>query len=284
MANQPKKAREKAVHDERDRIPLIWRDCDDPLNNAAIVNGDFWLHTPPIGNALILAQKTEGQWIEVLSGDGPTPKVSDPVIEMDGKRYMRDGRGRLTPLDLVSARDQLQDEMVRKVVAFAEVLSAQVSRFRGHTMDDIGAFDALLEAEYGGHARQSVKGNRTYSTYDGCMRVQVQISERVTFGPELQIARDLVDECLAEWAADSRDEIRAIVTRTFQVDKEGEISRAAIYSLTRLDIADARWRKAVEAIHDAMRVVGSKSYVRVYTRETPEDPWRPVTIDLAKAQ
>lgn len=281
MVKQPKKAAQEGL--KNDHTPLIWRDCDDPLNNPACLDGHFWLHAPTIGSELILAQKTEGQWVEVLSGDGPAPRVSDPVIETGGKRYMQDGRGRLTPIDLVSARDQLQDEMVRKVVAYAEQLSAQVARFRGHTMDDIGAFDSLLQEEYGGHARQSVKGNRTYMTYDACMRVQVQIAERVAFGPELQVARDLVDECLAEWAADSRDEIRAIVTRTFQVDKEGEISRSAIYSLTRLDIDDVRWRKAVEAIHDAMRVVGSKSYVRVYTRETPAAGWSPVTIDLAKA-
>ena len=209
--------------------------------------------------------------------------IEEGMLSIDGKPYMRDARGRLTPLDLVPAKDQIQDEVVRKIVAYAEELSEEIARFRGHTMDDIGTFDALLEDEYGGHARQSVKGNRTYLSFDGCYKVQVQIAERVAFGPELQVARDLVDECLREWSSDSRDEIRALVEHAFQVDKEGEISRGSIYSLARLDIDDQRWRKAVAAIHDAMRVVGSKAYVRIYRRETPEDAWAPVTIDLAKA-
>ena len=151
-------------------------------------------------------------------------------------------------------------------------------------MDDLGQFDALLAEEYGGHSRTSVKGNRTYLSYDGCYKVQVQIAERVAFGPELQVARSLIDECLAEWAADSRTEIRALVEHAFQTDKEGEISRGSIYSLARLDIDDPRWKSAVAAIHDAMRVVGSKSYVRIYRRETTEDAWEAVTIDLAKAR
>lgn len=209
--------------------------------------------------------------------------VTDASIEMEGQRYMRDGRGCLMPLDLVRPQDLLQDEMVRKIAHFAKELSDQIARFKGHTMDDIGAFDALLEAEYGGHARKSVKGNRTYLAYDGTIKVQVQVAERVAFGPELQVARDLVDECLAEWASGTRDEIKAVVTHAFQVDKEGEISRPAIYSLLRLEIEDARWKKAMQAIHDAMRVVGSKSYIRVHRRETPEGAWEPVTIDLAKA-
>ena len=194
----------------------------------------------------------------------------------------RDPRGRLTPFDMVSAKDQLQDELVRRVVYYGRELSERIARFRGHTMDDIGAFDALLEAEYGGHTRRSVKGNRTYMSFDGCFKVQVQVAERVAFGPELQVARDLVDECLADWSSDARDEIRALVTHAFNVDKEGEISRGAIYSLLRLDIEDDRWQRAMTAIRDAMRVVGSKNYIRIYRRNDADAPWEPVTVDLAK--
>ena len=204
-------------------------------------------------------------------------------IIIEGEIYMRDGQGRLTPEAMVRPQDQLQDELVRQMVNHADELSDRIARFRGHCFDDIGAFDALLEAEYGGHARRSVKGNRTYLSFDGMLKVQVQIAESVAFGPELQVARDLVDECLSEWAQGSRAEIRAIVTHAFNVDKEGEISRAGIYSLLRLDIADARWEQAMAAIRDAMRVVGSKTYIRCYRRAAPDAGWKPITIDLAKA-
>ena len=204
------------------------------------------------------------------------------VLELAGERYMRDPRGRLTPLDLVRPQDQLQDEMVRKIAGFAVTLSDQVARFRGHSMDDLGDFDALLSAEYGGHSRKSIKGNRTYMTVDGCVKVQVQVSETIDFGPELRVARDLVDECLAEWSADARVELRGIVENTFNVDKKGEISRAAIYSLLRMEIEDERWKRAMGAIRDAMRIVGSKQYVRIYRRDAADGAWEPVTIDLAK--
>ena len=204
-------------------------------------------------------------------------------VIVEGAAYLRDAQGRLTPEALVRPQDLLQDGMVRRIVAFAVDLSAQITRFRAHCFDDIAAFDALLQDEYGGHTRRSVKGNRTYLSYDGTMKAQVQIAERVAFGPEMQVARDLVDECLAEWSRDSGDEMRAIVGHAFQVDREGEISRAAIYSLLRLDIADARWQRAMAAIRDAMRVMGSKTYIRCYRRETPDAAWIPITIDLAKA-
>lgn len=229
------------------------------------------------------AEADRADWQDGLGSERVAALLAAATVTVGDDVYMKDGRGRMVPVALVPAKDQLQDEMVRTIVGHAKDLSEQIGRFRGHTMDDIGGFDALLEAEYGGHSRQSVKGNRTYMSHDGCYKVQVQISETVAFGPELQVARDLVDECLAEWAADSRAEIRALVEHAFQTDKEGEISRGSIYSLLRLDIEDPRWRKGMEALRDAMRVVGSKSYVRIYERETPEDGWQPVTIDLAKA-
>jgi hypothetical protein len=39
----------------------------------------------------------------------------------------------------------------------------------------------------------------------------------------------------------------------------------------------------MEAIRDAMRVTGSKMYVRFHERQKITDPWSAVTIDLAKA-
>jgi len=141
---------------------------------------------------------------------------------------------------------------------------------------------ALLAEKYGAQ-KGGAKGNTTFQTLDGCQKVQVQVSDLIDFGPEIQTAKTLIDECLNEWAADSRPEIRAIVTRAFNTDKEDQINRSEILMLLRLEIEDPRWLKAMEAIRDAMRVTGSKSYVRFYTRDAPDAAWTTITIDLAKA-
>jgi Protein of unknown function (DUF3164) len=200
----------------------------------------------------------------------------------NGKTYMPDAKGSLIPVELVKPQHKLEDETVRKIVGFARALSDQIARFRGHTMTDLGEFDALLEQEYGGK-RGGQKGNRTYQTFDGLLKVQVQVSDFIDFGPELQIAKGLFDECMNEWSAEAPAEIRAVVTRAFNTDKAGQINRSEIFTLLRLDIEDARWKRAQDAIRDAMRIVGSKEYVRFYERDRPTDAWRAITIDLAKA-
>lgn len=209
-------------------------------------------------------------------------RVQPGLIDINGKPYMRDAKGGLQPVETIKPEDQLEDETVRRIMGYALDLSEQVTRFKAHTFADLGALEALLAQEYGA-TKGGAKGNKTFMSFDGTYKVQVQVSDHIDFGPQLQIAKELVDECLNEWSAASRPEIRAIVTRAFNTDKAGQINRAEIFMLLRLDIEDARWKRAMEAIRAAIRVVGSKTYVRCYQRENFDAPWQAVTIDLAKA-
>ncbi len=207
--------------------------------------------------------------------------IPDGRVDVDGDLHMRDAKRKLVPVSLIKPQHLLQDELVRKVMGYAVALSEQVARFKAHTFDDIGAFEALLEQEYGAKVG-GTKGNKTLMTHDGLMKIQVQVADYIDFGPELNTAKALIDDCLNEWAEGARDELRAIVTRAFNTDKPGQINRSEIFMLLRLDIGDERWKRAMAAIRDAMRIVGSKAYVRVYRREHQEAAWQPVSIDLAK--
>jgi len=204
------------------------------------------------------------------------------VVVLNGREFMNNAKGGLDPVANVKDQYKLEDQTVRKCIEFALNLNAQLSRFRGHTAADLGALDTLLAEKYnvtiGGK-----KGNRTYQTYDGLMKIQVQVSDLITFGPELQVAKSLIDACLTEWSADSRPEIQSIVTRAFNTEKEGQVNRADVFMLLKLEIQDDRWKTAMEAIRDAIRVTGSKEYVRFYQRDSLDDEWRAITIDLAKA-
>ena len=213
----------------------------------------------------------------------PDEIASPAFVMIEGAKYMRDARGALVPIGAVKPMDQLIDGQVRKIVAYARDLSARIARFKGHTFDDIGSLQALVGQEYGAKIGRGQKGNLTLTSFDGLQRVQLQVQDQLDFGPELQAAKKLVDECLTEWAAESRDEVRALVTRAFQVDKEGRINRAEIFMLLRVAIDDARWIRAMDAVRDSIRILGSKTYIRFSERDTPDGAWRSITIDLASA-
>lgn len=205
-----------------------------------------------------------------LGKDGPTPPEG----------YSKDAKGRLVPDKLIPEHARLEDAAVRTIAGYALDLHRQCHRFKGHSYDDLAAMDDLVAEKYGHRRRGGAKGNRTYTSLDGRVRVVEQVHDRIAFGPELQVARELVDECISEWAEGTRSEIQALVRHAFEPDKQGEVSREAVFALRRLDIDDERWRQAQQAISDSIRVVGSASYLRVYARRTPEDEWLPVTIGM----
>lgn len=212
-----------------------------------------------------------------------TAQPVDPsVIVVGGKKFMADAGGRLVPLDLVKPEHKLEDETVRKIIGHARDLNAQIARFRGHTFDDVNSFVDLLAQQYGGK-RGGTKGNVTISSYDGTEKVVIQVQDQLSFGPELQIAKTLVDECITAWSEGSNDNIRALVEHAFQVDKEGKINREALFQLRRLQIDDPQWHAAMTALGDAIRVIGSREYVRFYERSDARAAWRPISINLASS-
>lgn len=216
-----------------------------------------------------------------LSGDGavsPLPGRRD----IDGREYWLNADGGLIPDAAVKTVDKLQDGVVRKIVGNAIPLSAQVARFRQHSFDDVDGFVALLEQDYGAK-RGGSKGNLTLTSYDGCLKITVAVADTILFGPELQVAKGLVDECLREWSADSPADLQAIIARAFDVDGRGQVNRSALLTLLRHQISDERWLRGMQAIRDSMRVVGSKRYLRVHVRENAEAEWRAVSIDAASA-
>lgn len=203
-------------------------------------------------------------------------------IDVAGTPYLRDAKGSLVPLVSVKAADLLMDETVRNILSDARDLSATIAEFKGDVFGSVSALQALIAQNYGAPLGGK-KGNITLTSFDGCQKVKVQVADLLEFGPELQAAKALIDECLTEWASGGAAELRALVNRVFQVDKEGKINRAELFMLLRVEIADERWICAMDAIRDSIRVIGSRTYVRFYERDAPDAAWRAVTIDLAAA-
>lgn len=212
----------------------------------------------------------------------PPIEIPSGRVDMNGVEFIGTSDGGLIPVSAVKPQYLLEDDLVRQEIGHAWALSEQLSRFLEHFAENLMAYEQLVGEKYGAKVGGK-KGNKTLMTYDGLFKVQVQVADNVVFGPELQIAKSLVDECLTDWTSGSGDELKAVIQRAFNTDKEGQINRAALYSLLRLEIADPRWQNAMQAIRDAMRIVGSKSYVRFYHRQTTDAAWQAITIDLAKA-
>lgn len=208
--------------------------------------------------------------------------VSDGVIRFDGGEYMRASDGSLMPVANIRAQDKLQDELVRKILGFAMPLSETIARFVQHTFDDADDLVELLDQNYG-VKRGGKAGNLTFTTFDQLMKVEVSRAKIIDFGPSLEQAKALVDEVLAELARNADDVLKGLVTRAFNIENGGLANRAALLQLLRWEIPDDRWRRAMDAVRDAIEVKGTKRYARIYHRASVDDAWSAVSLDAARA-
>lgn len=205
------------------------------------------------------------------------------AVDVGGTLYLRNAQGNLDALGGIKAQDLLMDEMVRKVVGYAEDLSAELARFIAHTDADIAALDALLAQTYNVEPRET-KGNRTFVSYDGLMRVQVAVSERIVLGPELQAAKAVLDAMIRERGEGVDPFLMTLIQRAFKVDQEGKVDVRAILALRRMEVDDPRWHDFCRAIDDSVRVIGSKRYLRVYRRIGRDAAWQMIPLDLAAVE
>lgn len=196
--------------------------------------------------------------------------------------YMANAKGALVPVETIKPEHIEEDALVRELMAEAEELNAKLVAFKRRAFGDVEAFRDLVAEKYGAK-RGGKKGNVTLNSYDGSLQLVVAVNESISFGPELEAAKALIDECIHDWSKDANANLRALVDDAFQVDKQGKISTSRVLGLRRLNIEDAKWLKAMEAISDALRVTGSKSYFRAYKRRDGSEERSPVSLDIASA-
>ncbi|MGY6090364.1 DUF3164 family protein [Avibacterium paragallinarum] len=204
--------------------------------------------------------------------------MSKTVIE--GKTYWRDAKGNLTPEELVKDIDKERDALVQEWVAKAKALNEEMSHFKGGVFGDIQAFVELSAEKYGAKLGGN-KGNITLFSYDGKYKIQRAINDHLQFDERIQAAKALIDECLNEWSEGSRPELKTLIERAFNVDKEGNLNTGRILGLRRVEITDPRWLNAMQAISESVQVVSSKAYVRIYERVGDSDQYQQISLDVA---
>ena len=196
--------------------------------------------------------------------------------------FMLDAKGRQVPVNLVSDYDKAKDQLVKEVVAGALEVRAQLQAFKVQAMGDVDALVQLAMEKYKAPKKPGGdKGNVTLYSYDGRFKVARSIGQFVQVGEQIHAAKSIIDSLLNEWTEGSRDELKRLVMDAFQVNQEGHFNIGRLMELRRLEIHDERWQQAMVAISDAVQVVATKSYLRIYERDA-NGKYQPITLDIAK--
>ncbi len=199
----------------------------------------------------------------------------------DNLPMLTDGKGRHCPINTIHPVDLARHDLVIDRLAEAKALRDQLRAFKEQTFTDVEAFIELSAADYdvkmGG-----VKGNLAMVNHDETLKLRIAISERIAFDERLQVAKALFDELVAEHSAGLDEVIAVLIQEVFKVDKAGKVDARKVLDLRKYKVKHPKWEKAMQAINDSIKIMGSKTYIQIYDRETPNDEWELVSLDLAK--
>ena len=201
------------------------------------------------------------------------PAADDDLIQT---RY-----GNRVRLSALPARVQLEHQTVQSLMQRARMVRATLELFRAGAFSDIDNFIALLAESYGAN-RGGTRGGTTLESIDGMTRIEVSVADTLTFGPELQAARALIDQCIEKWSVGANANLKALVDDAFKVGAGGRVDTARVLGLRRLPIEDDDWTRAMTAIADAVRPSGSRQYLRFYQRTDVNAKWEQISLDLSR--
>lgn len=196
--------------------------------------------------------------------------------------YMKDGKGNLVAIGNIKQTDLIKDEFVKKAIALAEQQQAELTNFKRMQMEEADNFIELLAQDYDVNLGGK-KGNVNLRTFDNTLAVKIQNQERIELGPELQLAKELIDQCIADWTKDGNENIKAIVNKVFSTDKQGTLNPQRILSLRKLEISDesGKWLQAMNIIAESVTTIDSCRFIRFYKQDAHGNDVA-ISLDIAK--
>ena len=188
-----------------------------------------------------------------------------------------DIKGDVVPARYVSKFDKARDAVSRRIY---KRFMDERKRLEQLLKDSIADLDGLMKLK----ASVGVKGNFQTSSFDGNIQVSidqqytVQLDERVAKARELML--EYVNSELARLNGNTTF-LRKVVEDSFRANAKGFLPVASILKLMRYEVKDARWNEARGILQDAMRPVPGKRYLNCRVRESRQQDFRTIRLDVA---
>ncbi len=182
-------------------------------------------------------------------------------------KFLINSRGFQTPIDEIKPQDVLKHELVTVLTEQAKAQSKAHEDFKKKVFSEVNDLIALVANEYdvsiGG-----AKGNVSLTSFDQKKKIQVGIADQISFGAEIDIAKQLITEVIEDELADTSSFIAQLMRDAFESDKQGLYNKNRILALRKYRDANKsdKWSNAMKALDEAIICSDSKTYITFQER------------------
>jgi len=189
------------------------------------------------------------------------------IEQQDKPTFLINSRGFRTPIDDIKPQDLLKNDLVIKLANEAKALSKAHDDFKRNVFSEVNDLIALVAGEYNSTIG-GAKGNVSLTSYDQKLRIQIGIADQISFGAEIDIAKQLITEVIEDELADTSSFIAQLMRDAFEADKQGQYNKNRILALRKYRDANKsdKWEMAMKALDEAIIASDSKTYITFQER------------------
>jgi hypothetical protein len=204
---------------------------------------------------------------------------TEEVVVTKKQVYWVDANGNKVPVEALDEEVIAEDTLVSKLITKAHELQEHIKMVKAEMAVMINANLATKA----GKIKKEWKGNAVLRDFSRDKAVFKKIGRFLTFDNNLQLAKQLIDDCIVAWGGDSNANLVAIVSKAFDVNQAGKVDAKEILGLRKLKIIGEKadvWKRAMDLIADAITVASTKDYF--YFQEKDEKGvMRTIVLDFS---
>jgi len=205
------------------------------------------------------------------------------------KKYYTDPDGVQIRATMLDPHLRAKTDACEKILALFLKAEENLIKVREHSEAQILKVVESSEKSTGVKRLGGPKGNIQFSSLDGRITVAIDSQARTEFDDRLAAAEQLFFEAVAEMEAKADEvdcpeikDLATIVRSTFTPNKFGNLCKAKLRSLRSFKVKNEKWKRACEILAECEVRVGSRKYIRVSFRESPDQQPRNILLDIAK--
>lgn len=200
--------------------------------------------------------------------------------QKSNQEFWIDESGNKIPYSRTTKTERLMERTAAKLLKDAKQMNEKLTLYKEAFAD---ACDAVYKSFL--HEKElstDRKGNFTWYNFDRSIRIEISISERVTFDDLLiTSAREKLNEFLTDNISGKTEFIKELVIDAFKTSK-GQLDSKKVMNLLKYrgKIKDKLYQSAMEDIENSIRRPSSRRYFRISERQ-PDGDYKAVDLNFS---
>lgn len=191
---------------------------------------------------------------------------------MQANNLIRRPDGSYVDITEVEPRHALAHDLVTNLFPRAVESNARLAELKKLALAEMRGYREMMLADHGVTVGGK-EGNLTLRSLCGKLMVKMTVSKHVSFGPELEAAKALIDEFMEQEIAKGGSHfLHEIIQKVFKVNSKGRVDTSGILGLREHRFDDPLWHKAMDAIEEAICRDTSAIYVNFYNVDPEVSP------------